>query len=139
MLVFMGVAMAFSYTIYAIFPHGQNLRPVITGSDSFSLIIKHIYATDTPTNVCPSLHVINSIATHSALRHSEAFSKIKYGKFVSSILLVSICMSTVLIKQHSIIDVAAGLVTGLALYMFIYVIPELRERKSYKKDFSPFM
>ena len=139
MLTFMGIAMAFSYTIYAIFPHGQNLRPVITGSDPFSLLIKHIYETDTSTNVCPSLHVINSIATHSALRHSEAFSKIKYGKLASGLMLVFICMSTVLIKQHSIIDVAAGLVTGLVLYMFIYVIPELKERKSYKKDFSPFM
>ena len=50
-----------------IFPNGQRLRPAITENDIFSRMIKHIYATDTPTNVAPSIHVYNSIAVHVAL------------------------------------------------------------------------
>lgn len=136
MFIFIGAAMGLSYTIYAIFPNGQNLRPNITGDDPLSILIKYIYETDTSTNVCPSLHVINSIATHAALKHSDSFSKIKFGKGISATLVVLICLSTMFIKQHSVVDVVCGLVIGILFYTLIYVVPEIKEKKSYSKDFS---
>lgn len=127
LLFFLIGGMSVAYTIYMIFPNGQGLRPVITGKDPFSFLVKFLYATDTPTNVCPSVHVINSIAVHSALSHSKEFKKIKYGKLASGILILLICMSTVMIKQHSIVDVAVGIVTGGLFNILLYHVLELKK------------
>ena len=46
--------MAIALLIYAVFPHGQPLRPAVTGTDPFSVFIRDvIYANDTNTNCCP--------------------------------------------------------------------------------------
>lgn len=50
--------------IYYFFPNGQNLRPAIdTLRDNiFTTEIKRLWEVDTCTNVCPSIHVYNSLA-----------------------------------------------------------------------------
>lgn len=120
LLIFLGAGMAIAYTICTIFPNGQNLRPVITQDDPFSMIVKYIYATDTSTNVWPSVHVINSIAANTALQHTEKFSRGKIRRYVSHILTILICASTVLIKQHSILDVAGGIMVATLVYIPLY-------------------
>jgi hypothetical protein len=87
-----------------------------------------VYATDTPTNVCPSVHVINSIAVNAALQHSEDFAREKRnGRLASHILTILICLSTVFIKQHSVMDVGWGIVTGMVFYIPLYVLPAIRK------------
>ncbi len=126
LLISLGTGMSIAYIIYMIFPNGLSLRPVITENDIFSNLVKFLYATDTPTNVCPSVHVINSMAVNTALVNSKDFSSKKYHKAASTILNILICLSTVFIKQHSIIDVLSGLIVASVLYVCIYYIPSLR-------------
>lgn len=129
LLFFLIGGMSVTYIIYMIYPNGQELRPIVAEQDIFSRLVRFIYATDTPTNVCPSVHVINSIAVHSALRHTKAFEKVKFGKQASGMLAILICLSTVMIKQHSIIDVAGGIAISILFYILIYHVFELKQKE----------
>lgn len=124
MFIFGG--MTISCIIYLLFPNAQSLRPVIAETtDPFLRIIRNLYTIDTPTNVSPSMHVLNSIAVHSVLANSELFRKNWWVKITSFICMVSISASTVLIKQHSIEDVAWACVLSAVLYIAIYVMPKV--------------
>ena len=127
--VFLAGGMAAAYTVYMIFPNAQDLRPVIPQDDLFSRLVKLVYATDTPTNVCPSVHVINSLAVNAALQHSDTFAAKKFGKAASFCLTILICLSTVMIKQHSVLDVFWGIVTAAFFYIPLYVLPDRKARK----------
>lgn len=136
LFVFIFGGMTISCVIYLLFPNAQGLRPVIAETtDPFLRIIKNLYSVDTPTNVAPSMHVLNSIAVHAVLVNSELFKKNSWVKITSFICMVSISASTVLIKQHSIEDVAWACVLSAVLYVCIYPIPKLfASRKALVED-----
>ncbi|MDP3385695.1 MAG: phosphatase PAP2 family protein [Eubacteriales bacterium] len=118
--MFMFTGMTISYLIFYLVPNGQNLRPIITETDIFSRIISSIYTTDHPTNSLPSMHVILSVAVNASICNSAIFDKCKKLKLFSILLCILICASTVFIKQHSILDVVAGLIVSSLLYSRIY-------------------
>ena len=136
LLLFLGGGMGIAYIIYFIFPNAQDLRPIITQKDVLSRIVSFIYSIDTPTNVCPSIHVINSVAVDGALRRSQAFSKIKYGRTTSFMLMILICLSTMFVKQHSVIDVAFGFLTAGILYLMIYILPDTKPMLAIKQNLN---
>lgn len=118
--MFMFTGMTISYLIFYLVPNGQNLRPIITETDVFSRIINSIYSTDRPTNSLPSMHVILSVAVNASIYNSTILAKFKKLKLFSMLLCILICASTVFIKQHSILDVVAGLIVSSLLYSRIY-------------------
>ncbi len=94
---------------YLLWPTCQQLRPETFARDNvLTRFIRGFYQFDTNTNVCPSVHVIGAMAVQFAasdlLRHKEAGWHI-----ISWVVTLSICLSTVFLKQHSILDVAAAL------------------------------
>ena len=107
--LFLFCGMTVCFIIYAIFPNGQQLRPTIMESDTFSRIINDIYRKDNPINSAPSMHVLDSIAVFTVLQKSKSFRDNKLIITISGILMVMIIASTVMIKQHSIIDLLAGI------------------------------
>lgn len=117
---FMFIGMTICFIIYAIFPNGQNLRPVIHEKDFFSRLVAYVYMTDTPTNSAPSMHTLDSIAVHIALVKSEALKKRYVIHGLSFITMILILLSTVMLKQHSILDVIYGIALSLVLYIVIY-------------------
>jgi membrane-associated phospholipid phosphatase len=117
--------MTISCIIYLLFPNGQDLRPRITEMDAFSTMIRNIYSVDTPTNVAPSMHVLNSIAVHIALIKCPKLSGKLFISIPSFIAMVTISASTVFVKQHSILDVIWGAVLSMALFLVIYELPRL--------------
>ncbi len=127
LFLFIFIGMVICYTVYTVLPNGQNLRPVITADDIFSKAIKNIYEKDTPTNVAPSIHVLNSIAIHIALIRYEPFKENRILRFTSLGIMLFICASTVLIKQHSVLDVIWAIVLSGVLYFSIYLLPQLVE------------
>lgn len=105
--------------IYFIFPNAQNMRPEhFTRTNIFTDIVQFIYASDTNTNVLPSIHVYNAIAIHIAFATSHNFRNRNGWKMASRILCILICLSTMFLKQHSFLDV----VSGIALYAIFYVL-----------------
>jgi hypothetical protein len=125
MFWFIFIGMFICYCVYSIFPNGQNLRPTITGNDIFSRIVDGIYTIDTPTNVAPSMHVLNSIAIHIGLTGYEPFKKRLGLRLISLILMVIISVSTVFVKQHSILDGLWAIALSIALYIAIYSVSDL--------------
>ena len=115
------LGMTTSLFIYTIFPNAQSMRPVSFERDNiFTQIISYLYAADTDTNVCPSIHVYNSIAIHVAIIKSYSFRDNKWVKTGSLILCTLICMSTLLLKQHSIIDVVCAVLLYTVFYTIVY-------------------
>ena len=101
-----------SYTaailIYAIFPNCQQLRPAAFPRDNaLTRFLSEFYQFDTNTNVCPSLHVIGSAAVVACAWDSRHFHTPGWRTvFVVTAALISV--STVFLKQHSILDVVAA-------------------------------
>ena len=54
--------MTIALACYAVLPTALDLRPYwVPGSDIFARVVRFLYRTDTATNVCPSIHVFNSV------------------------------------------------------------------------------
>lgn len=118
--VFMFGGMTICFIIFALFPNGQNLRPNIEVTDIYTFLIDRIYSTDNPTNSLPSMHVLNSVAIHCAIARCDKLRKRKWVYPVSLVLMILISASTVMVKQHSILDVFAATVLSYTLYVLIY-------------------
>lgn len=118
--------------IYILFPNMQSLRPTELPRDNFFTdIIRGLYEFDTNTNVCPSIHVLGSVAVCLAGLHSKRLQSMGWRLFfVLSTVLIT--LSTVFLKQHSVIDIYAALALSAAVYPLVYVLP--RRRKEKKKE-----
>lgn len=117
--------------IYIIYPTCQNLRPTEFARDNvLTDVVRFLYVFDTNTNVCPSLHVIGSFAVYFAARRSKTFSSIgwRITFFVSTVL---ISVSTVFLKQHSIIDIFCALILCAICYPLVF---EREKIKSFIKS-----
>ncbi len=116
------VILTYSVTllVYVIYPSCQNLRPAVFPRDNLcSRIVGMLYAFDTNTNVCPSVHVIGSMGTMFAGLHDKRMQTTAWRVYWIA-ACVLICASTVFLKQHSIIDVIAGLALSAAVYLIVY-------------------
>lgn len=106
-------------TVYIVFPNMQDLRPAQFPRDNiFTQAVAFLYSFDTNTNVFPSLHVAYSIGIASVWLKESAVSGIWKAAVV--VFAVLICMSTVFIKQHSILDTFAALPVCLLAEGIVY-------------------
>lgn len=104
-----------------VYPNGQLLRPVVFPRDNiFTTLTAFLYATDTPTNILPSIHVFNSLATFMAINNCQALREKKALRIFCGVLTASIVLSTLFLKQHSIIDATLGATMACAGYLLFY-------------------
>ena len=114
--LFTGMTMTLLF--YAIVPNGLALRPkYVPGTDIFAQLVRMIYRSDTPMNVCPSIHVFNSVTLMLAYHRCRIFEqpRFRWMRPAADVLCISIVCSTMLLKQHSCIDAALGALLALAL------------------------
>ncbi len=122
--------MTISLLICTIFPNGTDLRTMVDPDKNFcSKLVYYLHAADTSTNIFPSIHVFNSIGVHIAVMHSESLRKKRWVCNSSFVLMIAICMATVTLKQHSVVDVAGSLVMAYVLYPFVYSPAYQRSRQ----------
>lgn len=115
---------------YFVYPTCQMLRPasferqnILTG------FMRWFYSYDTNTNVCPSVHVLGSIASTIGLVYSKGVPLgIRISAHVMNVLII---LSTVFLKQHSVIDVLYALPVSLFAYLICFRFKGIR--KSEKK------
>lgn len=130
MAAFLITGMTIFLIICTIFPNGLNLRPTaFERSNIFVEMVKYVYATDTPTNVLPSIHVYNTIGICIAIAHSDALKKHRRIQFGSYVLGLLIILSTIFLKQHSITDVIAAAALACIVYPFVYAAQEKKAPK----------
>lgn len=129
--LFLITGMTIFLIISTIYPNGQLLRPDTFARDNiFVDMVKSLYETDTPTNLFPSIHVYNSLGIHMALMHCEKLKKHHVVCAASGILMVSIILSTMFLKQHSTFDVLTAFALAGFMYSVCYgSIAASRERK----------
>ena len=107
--------------ISTVFPNIHYLRPAIMPRDNiFTELVAMLYKADTSTNLWPSIHVYNSLGVLFAVVHNDKLGSKKWIKYSCFILSISIVLSTMFLKQHSVFDVMTGLLMGVNFYIIIY-------------------
>lgn len=120
-MTFIVCGYSFSLLVCFLFPNGQDLRPTEFARDNiFTRLVALMYSIDTNTNVIPSVHVIGSIAALTVVIDCDALRRKRVIPILAALLCAAICASTVLIKQHSILDVFAGIAVAIPLILIIY-------------------
>ena len=124
LMYFIMITYTITSIIYVIYPTKQELRPTeFAGNNIFIAIAKGLYDFDTNTNVCPSLHVIGSFAVLFTSRHCKRLKTFWWQLgFVSATVLI--CLSTVFLKQHSVVDIWVALAVCAVGYPFAYILPD---------------
>ena len=123
MAFFLMSGMFICHVIFLAIPNAVDFRPpysAVEGPGIFNWLLRIVYGADGPRNVFPSLHCFNSAAIHITMCHSKTGRRHKWLRPVSALLVVGICLSTVFIKQHSVLDVAAGLGIAVPLIFVFY-------------------
>lgn len=119
--IFLFTGMTLFLIISTVYPNGHLLRPShFERSSIFTLAVQILYQTDTATNIFPSLHVFNSIAAHRAVASDPALGRNRLIRGASFVLMVSIILATMFLKQHSILDVISGILLGVLMDQLVY-------------------
>ena len=140
LLVSLGTGMTVFIITCFVYPNGQALRPELTGDGIFIKLVEMLYHMDTPTNVLPSMHVFCSSACWLALyehtrgriekqKDNRKLKQQKAGLAGAGVLTAAIILSTVFLKQHSVIDVASAVLLNIICYQLYYKIIPLRYKK----------
>lgn len=112
-----------SCTLFLIYPSAVDFRPTVTqATNPFLWLCKQLFEFDRPINVFPSLHCFEAACLHLTSFTLGPWKKKKVLRILSAITSILICMSTVFIKQHSIIDLVAGVIMAIVLTTATYLI-----------------
>ena len=105
--------------IYLLWPNMQALRPVDIPRDNWMVdIVRGLYNFDTNTNVCPSIHVLGSLAVCFAGLHSRTLRGWGWKLFFV-LSTLAITLSTVFLKQHSVLDIFAAFAVFAVCYPLV--------------------
>lgn len=119
--------------VSCMYPNKQDLRPeVFANNNIFTQMVKLLYEIDTPTNILPSIHVFNSLAMFYAINSSRQLRKKRKLRLFCCLLTVSIILSTMFLKQHSVVDVSLGILMSVALQMFC---EHIFQGNTYEKEY----
>ena len=109
--VFFMITQAAAVAVYILYPSRQELRPAVFPRENiFTWAISVIYAFDTPSGILPSLHVAYSLGIASVWCKEQDAARLWKLAVVGLAILIS--LSTVFIKQHSVLDIFAALPLG---------------------------
>ncbi|MBR5745728.1 MAG: phosphatase PAP2 family protein [Clostridia bacterium] len=122
-----------------IVPNGLTLdiRPDLEAlgrSNIGTWAVKVIYASDSPPRcIMPSMHCAVSLSLFYALLRSEKLKGRARVKIAGGVLSLLIILATVFIKQHSVLDLFAGLGLSLVTCPLITWAEYLIDKKKAKK------
>ena len=119
MMTFIIITYTISLIFFFTYPTIQHLRPTVFERDNFLTdYMRSFYQFDTNTNICPSVHVFGSFASTFAIMHiKKAGTGLKIAAHITNVL---VCLSTVFLKQHSVIDVFVALPICLIAYFISF-------------------
>ena len=128
--VYLIVLDVIALTIYSIIPTKVDFQPEVLPNNIFGGIVRFLYAADMNNNACPSMHVAFSIAVGSCWSKRSQTSI--WVKLLIWGIAAMICLSTVFIKQHSVLDFFGALplclVAEWAAYGKRYWIPKFKSK-----------
>ena len=109
-----------SLAVLFLFPNGAPIRPEVFPRDNLlTRLVGLIYAIDPPTNACPSLHVVGSVVVMQVALYTDAIRS-RLAKVSISVWAIIICLSTMFIKQHSVLDVLGAVPVCLLCHFTVF-------------------
>lgn len=108
-----------------------NVRPSVEGVDIFEKALICLYNSDAPNNLFPSIHCIVSWNCFVGLRNAGCYKN--KTVVVSFIMAILVFISTVVLKQHVMIDLISAIIVSelcwciskkLELYRFVLKVME---------------
>lgn len=121
MICFLYTGMTIFLIVSAVYPNGLDLRPTEFTRDNIAIrLAKHMYETDTPTNVLPSIHVFNTLGIMCGAVFCRKDAMANWARWMVCIAGVSISCSTVFVKQHSLIDVFVAIAFAVISYFLFF-------------------
>ena len=106
--------------VSCVYPNGHELRPEIEGDSVFIQAVRLLHWMDTPTNILPSMHVFVTVACSIALLRQKELRKYKWFIPIVWVCSILIILSTLFLKQHSVVDVIWALILNVACYILFY-------------------
>ncbi len=119
--VFAGMAAATA--VFFLYPTAMD-RPSLSGGDAFTSLLRLVYAADGPFDCLPSTHVFYSAVSAWHLLRLRPRARALQAASLAFVLLV--WASTVLVKQHHLPDVPAGLALAAAAVLAFEIPKEVR-------------
>lgn len=116
-----GLALSLSYLTFVVYPVAID-RPPVVAADFATWALSLVQAQDPPWNCFPSTHC--TACTVAAFALVRANRKFAWWAIPSTL---AICVSTVMTKQHFVLDVVAGVLLGSVLYLSVtYLVEKTR-------------
>ena len=109
---FIGVIISFFFFVF--FPT-EISRPEVTGHSFCEWILKLTYLVDEGNNCFPSMHCFLSWISWIGVRRNRFIPRTYQA--ISLLIAVSICISTLTVKQHYLLDVLAGIILAEISYL----------------------
>lgn len=98
------------------------IRPDITGKTIFDELVRGLYVMDSPDNLFPSIHCLESWV---CLRTAFAIKGLpSWYKGASVVMTVGVFLSTVFLKQHVVADMVGAVVAVELGFLIMKVIVE---------------
>ena len=117
--IFIIMTQVIAMAVYILYPNRQDLRPAVYPRDNLLTdLVAFIQRVDTPTGVCPSLHVAYSIGIASVWLKEKGVSRLWKAFVVFAVIMIS--LSTMFVKQHSAVDVLWALPMCLFIELVLY-------------------
>lgn len=108
----------FCFAFFIFFP-AVMLRPEISPAGFHERILLWVYQIDRPYNIFPSLHVANLVYVLCLV---IAWGK-KWAWGAYGFLTVLISLSTMIVRQHYLLDVLSGILVGWGAYFLAFKKP----------------
>ena len=102
------------FVFFLAFPT-TNTRPMITGRGFWDQAAQWLYSIDAADNLFPSIHCLVSWFCYIGIRDRKEIPE--WYKQVSLGIAVLVFISTLLTKQHVLVDVAGGVLLGTVCFM----------------------
>ena len=117
--IFIMITQALAMICYILWPTRQDLRPEVFPWENFLTdLMAFIYAFDTSTGVCPSLHAAYSLGILSVGLKDDTLPR--WAKALLTLFVMGVCAAVCFVKQHSAVDVFAALPVCLVAEALVF-------------------
>lgn len=99
----------------------MDLRATVDGNDIFSYLVKWVYNKDkSALNCFPSIHAVLGVTLFLVGFRTKNIPK--YWKVIALVFGIGTVLSTVFVKQHYFVDMIAGVVLAVIVYIITAII-----------------
>lgn len=110
------LAKAICFACFVLLPT-TNIRPPVADNSLWNNLLNFLYQIDVPSNLFPSIHCLVSWLCWIAVRRRKDIAR--WYKWFSLLMALSVCISTLTIRQHVIADVIGGIVLAEFSYRIV--------------------